>query len=102
MTDGVAVMTAALLFLRGNCRWVAPLAALLAVGAWGGWQYFCRLHAEQSIADMKMKQLEDANPTWVELNEKRQRFEQEVLSGLGRSSTKSPISALLTPRFNRR
>ncbi len=35
-------------------------AALLAVGAWGGKQYFCRIQAEQSIADMKTKQLEDA------------------------------------------
>jgi hypothetical protein len=77
-------VTAALFFLRGNWRWVAPLAALLAVGAWGGWQYLGRIQAEQVIADMKMKQLEDANATWVELNEKRQQFEEEVLSGLGR------------------
>lgn len=78
------MVTAALLFLRGNWRWVAPLAALLAVGTWGGWQYLGRIQAEQAIADMKMMQLEDANATWVELNEKRQRFEEEVLSGLGR------------------
>lgn len=77
-------MTAALFFLRGNWRWVASLAALLAVGAWGGWQYIGRVRAEQSIVDMKMKELENANATWAELNEKRLRFEEEVLSGLGR------------------
>jgi len=77
-------MTGALLFLQGNWRWMAPFAALLAVGAWGGWQFLGRLEAERKIVDMKMQQLEDANATWVELDEKRQRFEEEVLLGLGR------------------
>jgi hypothetical protein len=82
-------MTAALLFLHGNWRWAAPLAAFLAVGAWGGWQYLGRLEAERAIVDMKTKQLEDANAAWVELNEKRQRFEDEVLLGLGRLQRRS-------------
>ncbi len=95
-------MTGALLFLQGNWRWMAPLAALLAIGAWEGRQCLGRLEAERKIVDMKMQQLEDANATWLELNEKRQRFEDEVLRGLGRLSSRSLISVPLTPRFNQR
>jgi hypothetical protein len=45
-------MTGALLFLQGNWRWVAPLAALFAVGGWGGWQFLGRIEAERMIVDM--------------------------------------------------
>jgi hypothetical protein len=79
-------MTAALVFLQGNWRWLAPIAALLAIGAWGGWQYVGRLEAEQAIVDMKTRQLEDANATWAELNAKREDFEREVRQGFERLS----------------
>ena len=74
-------MTAAFVFLQGNWRWLAPMAALIAIGAWGGWQYLGRLEAEQAIVDMKTRQLEDANATWAELNAKREEFEREVRQG---------------------
>jgi hypothetical protein len=79
-------MTAALAFLQGNWRWLAPMAALLAIGAWGGSQYLGRLEAEQAIVDMKTRQLEDANAAWAELNAKREDFEREVRQGFERLS----------------
>jgi HK97 family phage portal protein len=81
-----APMTAALVFLQGNWRWLAPMAALLAIGTWGGWQYLGRLEAEQAIVEMMTRQLEDANATWAELNAKREDFEREVRQGFERLS----------------
>ncbi len=70
-------------FALANWRWLL----LAAVAAWGGWQYVGRIEAEQAIVDMKLKQLEDANATWVELNAKREDFEREVRKGFADLST---------------
>lgn len=67
-------------WLLGNWR----ILALLAVVAWGGWQYLGRIEAEEALAKQKLQIALDANATWVELEDKRRAFEQNVMDGIAR------------------
>lgn len=71
-------------WLLGNWRTALPILAIVIVAAWGGWQYLGRVQAENALATQKLQIAIDANATWLELEDKRQAFEANVMSGLAR------------------
>ena len=71
-------------FALANWRWLLPTLGIVAALAWGGWQHLGKLEAEKVLVDQKLKQEQDANATWIELNRKREAFESEVRKGLDR------------------
>lgn len=79
----IGLALSALSFLGGNWKLALPLIGMLALGAWGGWQYLGRVEAEDALARQNLKIIEDDNAAWTELNRKRQDFEKEVREGLG-------------------
>ena len=72
----------ALKFLLSNWRTALPIVALVVVAAWGGWQHWARLDAENALATQKLQTALDANATWLELEDKRRAFEEAVLNGI--------------------
>lgn len=68
-------------WLLANWRTALPILAVLALAAWGGWQYLGRVEAEKALADQKLQVLQDANATWEELARKQREFQDEVRAG---------------------
>lgn len=68
-------------WLLGHWRTALPILAVVAVAAWGGWQYLGRVEAEAELANQKLQAAVEANATWLELEDKRRAFEDEVRAG---------------------
>ena len=80
----IGFATTAAGWLLTNWRAALPILAVLALAAWGGWQYLGRLQAEEALATQKLQIALDANATWLELEDKRRAFEANVMEGLAK------------------